>query len=159
MSQKLLDDLKIEVIERAKADLKAKDGILPKFFVFKHGQLAIIGAPFSNETEKDAVAEVVRDVAQDADFVIFVSEVWSLSDAEGSKDFMENRSKYPGGVQDHPKAVEKVMIHVETANGGVEMGTATILADREMADVEWTKMDNYKGRFSSFITTSKKVFH
>jgi hypothetical protein len=147
---KTTDEMILKVIEGAKSNLKNSTELMPTFFVGAGEKISIVGAPFSTEREKDVIADGIRAMAEElqADFVVFLSETWTLSPEDG-KDFMENRHKYRS-VSEHPRKKEAVTLMLET-RFEVKMGMAEILPGREMGEIKWITPDSATGRFTNLL--------
>lgn len=148
-----------KVIEMAAVNLKQEELLLPTFFVGKEDGIAIVGAPWGNDSrEKDHAAEEVKRIAKEmkAEFILFVSESWTIRDQEAAREFQNDRRKYPS-VKDHPKAVEVVMFTLETQTGA-RVGLAEILPGRVMGEVIWQPKEMHmEGRFSNLLGPKPKI--
>jgi hypothetical protein len=170
MSDKLpefFDKFIQKMLPNIREGANSKMGVMPVAFVgsTETGKMGVVRLDFSGNTfaevakAKDACGNAIRRIAQatEADFVIFVSESWTVPQ-EHVKEFMDNRDKYPS-VESFPHRAEMVMISVET-------GTTTWLGkcslsgvqgDRIVGEPEFFKADRYEGRFAQFL--GPKVVH
>lgn len=138
------------LIESTKANLKNGPELLPCFFVGYNGGLQVIGAPFGDDAQKDAVASFIKTKAKDADFILFVAESWTIKDQAAAKEYLKNRSDYGHDMSSHPKAVEVVMFQLETRTRCWH-AVADILQDRTLGEVKWVQPTKMEGRFSNLM--------
>lgn len=153
----ITDSLVVDAIKIAREHVKNHDELVPMWWVGGANGIDLVATPFEGPDEhgtKDAVARTIKQMAaaKDADFILFISECWTLQgDEEASKEYMANRGRYPNGLADHPKRKECVMVDLQT-HDGTKIGMAPILPGRVMGDISWP--DDYTriaGRFANLL--------
>lgn len=148
-------DLLKGVIETARANLEYSGSLLPVFFIGNEKTLNVVGAVFCNDREKDAASDAIRRMSKeiDADFVVFVTESWTIA-PEHSEEFMLGirNGKYKR-VSDHPKRQEIVSFIIETRLSDC-VGIAKIETrsdgSKTFGEVEMKEGEN-SGRFTHFL--------
>ncbi|MFA7278722.1 MAG: hypothetical protein WC100_01345 [Sterolibacterium sp.] len=138
-------------VDVARKNLKGSQELCPVFILGKGDERQLIGTPFGSDEQKDMVAMLIKIRAQEmgADFVLFVSEAYTIRDQEAAKEFMDNRDMYPS-VSTHPKAVEVVMFMLETQTKSWS-GIADIEPGRVLGELEWMLCKDAQGRFTNFL--------
>lgn len=147
-----------KIIQGARENVKANECLLPVFFIGNHDGMKIIAAPFENEHEKAMAAWVVKETAkrENADFVLFVAESYTIKDQAAVKEFLANRDKYPS-LSEHPQAIEVVVFSLET-HSGRHIGMAEIAKDRALQEIKWSdNTTKTEGRFACLLPN--KVIH
>jgi hypothetical protein len=143
-----------EVVERARKNLEEHGELIPVFFVGGERGLRIVGATFTSDEEKDKTADVVRSFCREenADFVMFVAESWSVGADkadEFKKGLEEGKWKNVAGC---PFRTEIVSFMVET-KASDKMGYAeikTVNGKKTFGEVEFTESQS-SGRFTHFL--------
>lgn len=143
-------ELMLKIIDAAKFNLKKSEEFLATFFVGTDTDLKVIGAPFTNEQEKEMTARSVKKIAQEskATFVVFICPSYILKDPDAVKEYSENKSKYES-ISKHPMAKEVLLFTLETQYGS-KIGVADILPGREMGVIEWLEGE-FSGRFTDIL--------
>lgn len=151
------------LVESLGADLNIGSDMMPMWYVGNHGQgeekgaMHIFATPFDGPApdfgKNRVVGLIRRHVAElNADFVVFISEAWSLP-SEYAKEFAENRDKYPQGLATHPKRFDVVNIVVETPSERYWAGCPIKKSGdgRRYIDApQYVDGKGVKGRFSNF---------
>lgn len=150
------DDFMDRIIAGIREQVSEYAELMPRFLIGtpKNGLLVVM-APFSNDREKDSVAQLVREMAKehDADFVVFVSESWVVSD-DNARKYQEGRAAGKWRqVADCPFKQDCVVFIVETKIGaktGWGM-IATTDKKRTLGEVTTRKSDGMSGRFTNLL--------
>lgn len=134
------------------------DNLMPMFFVGNNDETNVVATPFRNDDEKNQAAAAVRHFAakMNANFILFISEAWTLKTHEASEDYMANREKYKYDMGNHPDAVEIAMFQVET-EATMWMGSCEIGKDRTLGELKWVKCETMKGRFANLLGKKETV--
>lgn len=146
------DEMITGIVEATKKNMASSDWLLPTFFIGSKAKgLSIIGAPFGNDREKDSTAEQIKKIAheQDADFVLFIAESWTIKDQVAVREYMENRDMY-SSMSEHPKAIEVVVFALETKTRNWQ-AMADILPNRVLGAIEWRESEKLEGRFVNLL--------
>jgi hypothetical protein len=154
----ITDPVVTNAIEVARKNVRESDEFVPVWFVGgKDGGLNIVATPFVGPDEhatKDAVVVAVKKIAAgcDAEFILFISECWTLAgDKEATEEYMNHRERFPNGLADHPKRREAILVNLHT-HDGVRLGMADILPGRVMGEVNWHESDvKMAGRFAKML--------
>jgi len=143
-------------IDQARKNLEDDGDITPTFFVSKDDRLAIIGAPFSNDEEKEQAVMAVRKACSqmDADWVFYISEAWMVK-----RDTEEEMRSGLMPSQD-PERIEVVMFNLQTKGGVNYWATAEQIlhtdGSKTFSEVKMEKMgDSMKGLFMDLLTAPK----
>lgn len=151
------DPVVLRAIEAARQNVQLHEELVPMWFIGSKDNFDMVATPFTGPDEQQTKNTVVLKIKQmaaerDADFLLFISEAWSLKDAEAIADYTKNPHKYPNGVVDHPARVEVVVVTLETHENNY-VGMARILPGRVMATVEWGDGSHrgYGGRFDNML--------
>lgn len=115
------------LFEQAGKQLAKQGGVAPVVVVIGD-ELAMVDAAANTEQEKDRVAFMVRELVKihNARMVVHVGEFWTLPEDMPEQKMKELALKYRF-VEDMPGRVERVVIKVETTEGGQWVGLAPIL--------------------------------
>ncbi len=145
------------IVETCRTTLSTSDQMMPVFFVGNSDKMDIIAAAdgFGSNMEKDIISLFVRKHIKEnnATFVLFISEAWTLSSTDDAK--LERQvEKYPN-LGDHPDSKEVVMFQLESADSKWT-GTADILPGRILGEISWTQPHNGSGRFQGFFNPATK---
>lgn len=157
--EKVKEILQSVIFKQLPENLKSAKELLPVFYVGKiDGNLAIVGTPFHGNTEEEAI--VAKDMAakaveliakqEGAEFIIFVTEAWSVK-PEDQDDFFkgrkEGRWRY---ISEYPKKIEVVFVQVETETKMFSGGTE-ISKDRKLVREIKMSESNNEGRFANLL--------
>lgn len=147
------------IFKKLPEELKSTKELLPIFYVGKvGGNLAVVGTPFHGNTEdeatmaKEMAAKAVELIAkkEGAEFIIFVSEEWSVK-PEDQEDFFkgrkEGRWRY---ISEYPKKIEVVFVQVETETK-MFMGGTEISKDRTLVSEIKMSASEVSGRFANLL--------
>lgn len=149
------------IISTARENIKS-GSLLPTFFVGKETpnekpEIAIVGAPFESDEEKDMSAIVVKQIAKqlDANFIIFLSECWILK----VENTTENLNLKPSLS---PNREEVITISIETPEGQY-VGMAPVIRNGDevsFTEFDWKhSLEKSKGRFTNLLPQQERTLH
>lgn len=138
-------------VDTARQLVSEHDQLMPIFFVGSSNDLKIIGADFESEEHKDMAAEGIRKLASlmNAEYILFISEAYALTDQESAKEFYSGDSAYES-LAEHPKAIEVLMCQLETKEEHFA-ACAEIKEGRVLGEIKWQRQDVVHGRFAGLL--------
>jgi len=105
------------IVENARLNLEKEGELMPVFFLSKEEKLAIIGAPFSNNEEKEQAVNAVKQACSrmEADWVLGVNEAWMVKLEKKDNEPDPDISKITPSK--HPERIEVVMFNLQVRGG------------------------------------------
>lgn len=139
----------LKAIEAARKNVKTYPELAPVFFIGAGDDLKIINVPFERDSDKHMAQALIKKFALEmkADFILFIAESWALNCT--MEEYEKDKDKYTN-IAGHPKAIEIVAFMLETKTRSW-LGSAKILKDRELGEVEWSDGGAAGGRFSNML--------
>jgi hypothetical protein len=141
------------IVSTARGFLSEGNELQAMAFLGKFGK-GFFPAPM-NMSNKDAAARFVTALckAVEADYVIMISEAWSMS-ADCTHEELQRLAKTQESISNHPDRIEVVMIKLETHYGlWLCQSQIKLLGGKKRGfdDVQFIKADKVEGRFASFL--------
>jgi len=140
--------------ERAKAIFEATGEVLPMWHaVPAQGQDLVIATPWSDDDEKEATAQAIRQIFDRAQVkrFAFISEAWVASMRPGTSLEEANHTR----ASQHPDRREVLMINAEDRWGNAISGCFYILRPEhgpaKLSPLQMSDYDTTKGRFAGML--------
>jgi hypothetical protein len=146
------------ILERSRQNLRDSGSLLPVFFLGTGDNFSIVGTPFTDDRSKDQALRAVKEIAntQKADYLVFISECWSVASDRG-KEFLEGQAAGKWrSVSDCPFKKEIVSVMIENRDGSADrMGCADVITGpdgkKTFGEIKYFEGAQSSGRFTRIL--------